>query len=150
MHQKQVELEQRPYAEAVRVSDRTLVIKNLPETEGESTCDRVKAFFVDGLGLKDSQFNIEKAQRKGDPNTTRNYSRVVVTILKDKDAIKLVMKSKSKLKNNEQYKKVYINMDKPFLERKMENSLRTLINTVAKDQLLIKGGRVVTKENTAS
>ncbi len=145
-----MELEQLTYAVAVTVSDRTLVIKNLPETEGESTIDRVKALFVDGQGLKDSQINIEKAQRKGDPNTTRNYSRVVVTTLKDKDAIKLVMKSKSKLKNNEQYKKVYINIDKPFLERKMENSLRTLINTVAKDKLLIKGGRVVTKENTAS
>ncbi len=88
MQQKQVELEQRTYAEAVTVSDRTLVIKNLPETEGESTCDRVKALFVDGLGLKDSQFNIVKAQRKGDPNSTRSYSRVVVTTLKDKNAIK--------------------------------------------------------------
>ncbi len=128
-------LERRTYAEAVTVIDRTLVIKNLPETEGESTCDRVKALFVDGLGLQDSQFNIEKSQRNGDPNTTRNYSRVVVTTLKDRDAIKLVMKSKRKVKNNEQYKKVYINMDKPFLERKMENSLRTLLNTVAKDKL---------------
>ena len=108
MQQKQTELEQRTYAESVTVSDRTLVIKNLPETEGESTCDRVKTLFVDGLGLNDSQFIIEKAQRKGDPNVTRNYSRVVVTTLKDNDAVKIVMKSKSKLKNNEQFKKVYI------------------------------------------
>ncbi len=57
----------------------------------------VKTLFVDGLGLKDSQFNIEKAQRNGDPNTTRNYSRVVVTTLKNKNAIKMVVKSKSKL-----------------------------------------------------
>ncbi len=36
------------------------------------------------------------------------------------------------------------------MERKMENSLRTLINTLTKDTLLFKGGRVVTKENTVS
>ncbi len=47
------------------------------------------------------------------------------------------MKCKSKLKNSKQYNKVYINMDKPFMERKMENSLRTLINTVAREKLLI-------------
>ncbi len=152
MQQKQVELEQWTYAEVVTVSDRTLVIKNLPETKGQKllVIGWRLDLFVDGLGLKNSQFNIERAQRKGDPNTTRNYSRVVVTTLKYKDAMKLVMKSKSRLKNNEQYKKVYMNMDKPFLERKMENSLRTLINTVAKDKLLLKGGRVVTKENTAN
>ncbi len=53
----------------------------MPETEGESTCDRVKTLFVDGLGMKDSQFRIEKALKKGDPNTTRNCARV--TTLKD-------------------------------------------------------------------
>ncbi len=84
------------------VSDGTLVIKNLPETEGESTCDRVNTFFVNGLCLKDSQFNIEKAKRKSDANTTRNYSRLLVTTLKDNDAIKMVMKSENKLENNEQ------------------------------------------------
>ncbi len=41
MQQKQVKLEQRTYAEAVTVSDRKWAIKNLTDTEGDSTCDRV-------------------------------------------------------------------------------------------------------------
>ncbi len=132
------------------VSDRTLVIKILPETEGESTCVRMKTLFMDGLGLKNSQFNIEKTQGKGDTNMTRSYSRVLITTLKDNDAVKMVMKSKSKLKNNEQFKKAYIDINQPFMERKLENSLRTIINSVTKDKLLIKGGRVVTKPTIAS
>ncbi len=36
------------------------------------------------------------------------------------------------------------------MERQMENSLRTLTNTVATDKLLVKGGRDVTMENTAN
>ena len=69
--------------------------------------------------------------------------------LKGTESVNLVMKCKRKLTDMEQYKKVYIEMDRPLAERKRDDNIRTLVNTVntvAMDKLLIKGRRVVHKD----
>ncbi len=80
------------------------MIKNLPESESESTKDRVNKLFIDVLGLKNDNINIESAVRQGDPQVKRSYSRVIVTIMKSKEEVGKIMKKKSLLEDKEQFK----------------------------------------------
>ena len=143
--QQAIEQNQQSYAEAT--AKQNIVIKNLPETEGERTVDRVKVLLTDGLGLNDSEVEkVVTAERKGDPKMKRSHPRVVVATLKDNEVKNKVMKCKSKLKDKDQFKKIYIEIDRPVRERQMENSMRTIINTVAKDKLQMRGGKVIPKQ----
>ena len=149
MGKKQTEMNQRQlsYADVTTLNSKRVVIKNLPESESESTKDRVRKLFIDVLGLKNDDINIESAVRQGDPQVKRNYARVIVATMKSKEEVGTIMKKKSQLKDKEHFKKVYIDYDRPAHERKAENNMRTLVNTLAKDKLRVKGGRVCQKEN---
>ena len=47
------------------------------------------------------------------------------------------MQAKASLKRSRLYKKVYLDHDKSKVERTMESYLRLLVNTVAKDSLVV-------------
>ncbi len=69
MEIKQTEMEQIQLscADVISLNRKRIVIKNLPESESESTKDRVSKLFNDVLGLKNDDINIESAVRQGDP-----------------------------------------------------------------------------------
>ena len=148
--QNDLETQQKTYAEATSLSKRKLVIKNLTETEGESTKDRVKMLLTEGLGLKDNEIDIEEASRKGDPKVQRKYPRVIVVTVKNSDMASAIMKKKAGLKKKPQFDKVYIDVDKPQQQRQYENNMRTIVNSVAKDKLSVVGGKVVPKQQVGS
>ncbi len=54
------------------------------------------------------------------------------------------------LRNCEQYKKVYIDEDRPYHLRQQEQNMRTVINTLGKDKLQFKGNKVIRKQNNTS
>ena len=125
-----------------------IVIKNLPETEGEATKDRVQTLIVEGLGVGEGECGVVNAERKGEPRPDRRYPRVVVATLKDSASKITILKKKSKLKDKPQFAKVFIDSDRPLAERIMENNLRTIVKTVGGDKLTFKGNKVVTKDKS--
>ncbi len=74
MEKKQTEMEQRQlsYADVISLNSKRIAIKSLPESESESTKERVSKLFIDVLGLKNDDINIESAVRQCDPQLNRS------------------------------------------------------------------------------
>ncbi len=77
--------------------------------------------------------------------THNNKPGVFIATMKSVDDRETVMGNKSKLKDSEQHSGIVILKDKPFHERQMEANMAHFINVVAKDKLVLQGGRVQSK-----
>ena len=116
-----------------------IVIRNIPHTEDENLEETVNTLLSEELNV-DAQ--IDKVVRKVSHN---DRPGVVIATMKSVDDRENVMRNKSKLKDSELHSGVMIHKDKPFHERRMEANMATLINVVAKDKLVLRGGRVQSK-----
>ncbi len=70
-----------------------------------------------------------------------------MTTMKGKEEVEKFLKKKPQLKDKEQFKKVYIDYDRPAHEHKADNNMTTLVNTLAKDKLGVKDGGVCQTDN---
>ncbi len=135
------------YADVISLNSKRIVTKNQPESESESTKDRVSKLFIDVLGLTNDDIKIESTVRQGDRQAKRSYARVIVATMKSMEEVRKIMKKKSQFKDKEQFQKVYTDYDIPAHECKAENYMRTLVKTLAKDKLRVKGGKVCQKDD---
>ena len=122
---------------------RSIVIKNLEERENENVKDRVNSLIYNGLRL--DRIEVESATRKSARSESK--SGVIVATcksLKDKEDI---MKRKSDLKKSRRYANVYIEHHMQPEQRRLNNNLRTIVNTIGNDRLRLKGSRILSMGN---
>ncbi len=120
----------------------TIVIKNLPMTQGENVSQKVNSLIKDGLKLRDVE--VERVERKESHLEGRHGH--VIAKLRSVDHVKSVMKHKAKLKDSTVHKDVYIEPDRSRQERQNISNMRTIVNAVGRDKLELKGSRLVRKQ----
>ena len=125
---------------------RSIVIKNLEERENESVKDRVNILIYNGLRL--DTIKVESATCKSSRSESKTGDIVAMCkSLKDKVDI---MKQKSVLKRSRRYAKVYIGHHMPPEQRRLNNSLRTIVNTIGNNRLRLKGSRILHIDNESN
>ena len=99
--------------------------------------NKVKTVFKEGV-KQDVDFEtvIRKKARQ------QVIDGVIIVTFKSKKDKERIMSIKSKLASSEQYKKVKIFHDL----RVMKANMKTLVDTIAKDSLVMKGNRIMKKE----
>ena len=117
---------------------RKIVIQNLIEREIENIKDRVNNI-IDYLKIK--HICVESAERK--VNNDNSKPGVVIATFFTSDDKEKVMKAKRNLKDGTRYRDVYIENDVPVHQRKMKNNLRTIVNTLGREKLKLRGSRII-------
>ncbi|CAC5385800.1 unnamed protein product [Mytilus coruscus] len=124
--------------EAIRI-----IVRNLPESNGENVLNKVNALIKDGLHLKDVK--AVSADRK------KSYKEgkydVVVVVFKSMNDKRKVMDKKRDLKDSRNFKDIFIENDLSKSQRILNNNLRNIVNAIGENRLEIKGGRVRTRES---
>ncbi|CAG2247734.1 unnamed protein product [Mytilus edulis] len=124
--------------EAIRV-----IVRNLPESNGENVLNKVNALIKDGLHLKDVK--AVSADRK------KSYKEgkydVVIVVFKSMNEKRKVMDKKHNLKDSRNFKDIFIENDLSKSQRILNNNLRNIVNAIGENRLEIKGGRVRTRES---
>ncbi|CAG2192512.1 unnamed protein product [Mytilus edulis] len=124
--------------EAIRV-----IVRNLPESNGENVLNKVNALIKDGLHLKDVK--AVSADR------TKSYKEgkfgVVIVAFKSMNEKRKVMDKKRNLKDSRNFKDIFIENDLSKSQRILNNNLRNIVNAIGENRLEIKGGRVRTRES---
>ena len=121
-----------------------IVITYLKEDSKEKdqptiTRNKVVSLLRDGLKLKDVY--VTSATRKV---SRGKYPGVVVATLQSAEQKSSVMKAKSKLKDCNIFRNIYIENDIPLDVRKSDSNMRILLRELGKDKYLtLKGGRIV-------
>ena len=108
--------------------------------------DRVNSLIYNGLRL--DTIKVESATRKS--SRSESKSGVIVATcksLKDKEDI---MKRKSDLKKSGRYANVYIEHHMQPEQRRLNNNLRTIVNTIGNDRLRLKGSRILSMDNESN
>ena len=125
---------------------RNLVVRNVPEREGENV--KVTIDNIVKKGLKLTNINVVAAERK---NGRFGKPGVIVAQCQTKDQKIAVMEKKATLRDHTQYKDVVIHNDKPYYERQTESNMRLLVSTLARGALTMKGARITkSDENTSN
>ena len=129
-----------------RASDVVLniVIRDLPEREGENTLAKVNNLLKDNLKLRDVVAC--SADRKSSPNAKPG---VVVATLESVEDKKKVLKAKSLLRNTSM-SKVFIHPDQSRSERLQHANLRALVDAIngGGRDISVRGNRVVRERPT--
>ena len=119
-----------------------VVIKNLPERNGEAddtslTKSSVEGLIRDGLRLRDAK--VIKAVRKVNKSSRR--PGVVIATLETTQQKEKVMKDKYKLKTNAKYRDVYIENEKSKDDLKADQNLRTIVREMGRhrDYYVVNG-----------
>ncbi|CAC5385805.1 unnamed protein product [Mytilus coruscus] len=120
-----------------------VIVRNLPESNGENVFNKVNALIKDGLHLKDVK--VVSADRK------KSYKEgkygVVVAVFKSMNDKRKVMHKKRDLKDSRNFKDIFIENDLSKSQRILNNNLRNIVNAIGENRLEIKGGRVRTRES---
>ena len=123
---------------------RRIVIRNLKERENENIKDRVNNI-IDYLKVR--EVSVEAAEKK--PNNYNSKPGVVLATFYCNEDKEKVMKAKKNLRSSTRYRDVYIENDLPAHQRKLKNNLRTIVNTLGRETLKLRGSRVIrADENT--
>ncbi len=138
--QKVTQLENRSVA--IEACKQTIVIKNMTVTQAENVISKVNSTIKDSLKLRDVE--IERAERK-ESYLEGRHGHILVK-LKSIDNVKSVMKNKAKLKDRANYRNVYFEPDRSKEERQNLSNLRTIMNTVGRDKLELRGSRLNKKQ----
>ncbi|CAG2215323.1 unnamed protein product [Mytilus edulis] len=101
-------------ADPLNDNDVTVIVKNLPFTEGENLQDKVQQI-IDSLGEVSSQISVVATKRL----TTRFHNKpgLVKISFQSQDQKILILRNKHKLKDVGYYKHVYIQSSKSRIER---------------------------------
>ena len=120
-----------------------IVVRDLAEHENENVLNKVNKLIKDGLKISDVV--CESAVRKGQ---NAQKSRVVIARFKSFEDKRKIMTQKKKLKDNLQYRDVFIHHDQPLAERVMADNFRTVLNALKQHGLAMRGSRVVQMGST--
>ena len=125
-----------------------VVIRNLPETVNEDITEKVNALI--SKSLKFGDVKIAKAVRKTSNSSSR--SGIVIVTFKSANDKSKVMSVKAKLKGDNILSNVFINNDQSFDDRRLSNSLKTIVDAVNRGDtnLSVQGTRVVRKQPSGS
>ncbi|MES9880126.1 MAG: hypothetical protein ABW185_04515 [Sedimenticola sp.] len=124
-----------------RESNLNVIVRNLPESQNENIIQKLTAVVKDGLRLNDVV--VTTAERKS--SYSNSIPGVVVAKVGTAEQVSKIMKAKYKLKDNTQYRKVFIHTDKTKAERRMESSMRAVVDAVKRGDTNIAytGNRIV-------
>ncbi|KAH3887786.1 hypothetical protein DPMN_011808 [Dreissena polymorpha] len=128
--------------------DLNVVIRNLPESQGENIEHKVSALFREGLKLPNVHVSSVTPKQSAD-NGNGNKNGVVIVKFQTAEDKKMVMTNKKDLFKSRQYVNVYINHDQLKNERLMANNFRTLLAALRQNdnRIGMRGSRVVIMNN---
>lgn len=123
-----------------------LVISGLPENSGDNSEEEDKKSIVNimnHLGIVNAENKISKTRRIPRMNRDSTVVRAspLVVELSDKSTRDRVLRMSRELKNNDNYKSVYINPDLTTYEMEIEKQLRIRRN-IENDKLEFSNGRL--------
>ena len=118
---------------------RNIIIKHLDGRENENLKDRVNSLIYNDLKL--DKIRVESATRK--PTKRDSKPGVIVAVCKTMMGKESIMRKKSDLKKSRLCENVYIEHHLPPEQRRLNNNLRTIVNTIGSDRLRLKGSRVL-------
>ena len=121
---------------------RNIVIRNLQDSEGENTLNKVNALIKDGLKLREAV--CIHAERK--QSQVETQCGVIIATCDTNESKREIMRAKSNLRNSRAYERVFIEHDMPVQERNQIANLRRLVSAVGKDSLRMRGSKVVFNE----
>lgn len=122
-----------------------IVVINLQAHPIENVCQKVNTMLKEGLGLSD--ITVSSAERKMSRN---DKPGVVIAECSSPEDLRKILERKTKLKECNRYKSVYINRDLPLAQRIHNANMRTIINTIGKDKLELKGNTIRQKSSSPS
>ncbi|CAG2237923.1 unnamed protein product [Mytilus edulis] len=133
-------------ADPLNDNDVTVIVKNLPFTEGENLQDKVQQI-IDSLGEVSSQISVVATKRL----TTRFHNKpgLVKISFQSQDQKILILRNKHKLKDVGYYKHVYIQSSKSRIERLIETNTRTILRELpqGKSYRVTANGKILKKSN---
>ena len=118
---------------------RSIIVRNWDKRENENVRDRVNDFIYNGL--KPDRVTVESATRK--PTRSDSRAGIVVAVFKSMKDKENIMKRKIDLKMSRHYEKVYVEHNLPPKQRRLNNNLRAIVNTIGSDRLRLKGSRIL-------
>lgn len=122
--------------------DCNIVLTNLAVKDNEQTLERqVSDILKTGLNLENVV--VTAAERKD--SRREGVPGVVIATLESKIQRSSVLKNKSKLKDHNELQSVHIYPDRPWHERRNDQNLRTIMNTLGNGTLEWKNGRIIQK-----
>jgi hypothetical protein len=135
---------ERDYASVVKKGENAdislnIVVRNLPESSNENIESKLNTLIKEGLKLTDIQ--VTHVIRKRAFRDTDNG--VVVATCKDNEQKRKIMLAKASLQRSKKYERVFIEHDKSREERVNMSNMKTIVNTIGRDKLSIRGNRIV-------
>ena len=122
---------------------RSIIIRHLDERENENVKDIVNSLISSGLKL--DKIRVESAIRKQSKN--ENKPGIVVAVCKSLNDKNSIMQKKRELRKSRRYENVYIEHHMAPEQRRLNNNLRAIVNTIGSDRLFLKGSRVLQNIN---
>ena len=119
--------------------ERSIIIRHLDERENENVKDRVNSLISSGLKL--DKIRVESAIRKQSKN--ENKPGIVVAVCKSLNDKNSIMQKKRELRKSRRYENAYIEHHMAPEQRRLNNNLRAIVNTIGSDRLFLKGSRVL-------
>ena len=120
---------------------RRIILKNLDERENENSKQRVESI-LNYLML--ANIHVVNAERKNSKNIAK--PGIVIATLRSIEDKAQVLSATNALRHSSRYKHIYIEPDIPGYHRKFTSNLHTIVNTLGKEKLHIKGSRVYVSE----
>ena len=116
----------------------TLTVRKLPESTNKNVENKVNTMIQKGMKIQG--VTVASAERK---RAFRNgQSGVVIFQCRSHADRDTILANKARLIDCDIYKEVIVHTHKSKQQRQYEANMRTIVNTVAKNKLVIRGGRV--------
>ena len=109
-----------------------VIVRNLPESDGQNTLNKVNALIKDGLHLNDVKAltaDRNKSYKEGKQGV------IVVTLQSAGDKRKIMDKKRD-------FKDVFIENDVSKNQHMLNMNLRNIVNAIGDNKLEIRGGRI--------
>jgi hypothetical protein len=116
-----------------------VIIRDLPETTGENTLNKVNTLIKDGLKLRDVKCisaNRKKSSNEGKPG-------VIVARFNSHDDKRQIMLHKQKLRDSSRYSRVFIFHDQSQADRLISSNFLTIYSALKNHGLSVRGTRVI-------
>ena len=107
---------------------------------GKNVVDKVNKLLQDGVK---KTVTVETAVRK---DSRAGKDGVVIATFKSEDDRKVILDHKKVLNDNAQFKSVRIFPDRPYEERVMHANMKALLGAFGKEDLVLRGNRIVKQQ----